>query len=120
MAGPDGGEALGPRAGLLGRVGARSEGLSGAEEGQAAVAVKLEQVVDCALEAPLRTRGVLATQQQPLGVLDGLHLSEYRLDYCLAPSVNGVPLLGFQLARHALLGGRVLRGRSLGSGRLWL
>jgi len=37
-------------------------GLSGVQEGQPAVAVKLEQVVDGALEAPLRTRGLLATQ----------------------------------------------------------
>ena len=34
--------------------------LSGGEEGEAAVAVQLEQVVDCAVEPPLLAGGLLA------------------------------------------------------------
>ena len=48
------------RVGLVGRVGPSWVGLSGAQEGQAAVAVELEQVVDRALEAPLRAGGLFA------------------------------------------------------------
>jgi hypothetical protein len=41
--------------------------------------VELEQVVDGAMKAPLRSGGVLAAQQL-FGVLDGLHLSEDRFE----------------------------------------
>lgn len=44
-----------------GVVGAPGGGLSsGVQEAQAAVAVQLEQVVDCALQAPLRAGGLFA------------------------------------------------------------
>jgi hypothetical protein len=46
--------------GSWGRVGVLWVGLSGAREGQSAVAVELEEVVDGALEAPLGAGGVLA------------------------------------------------------------
>lgn len=51
--------------GLLGRAswgvwGPRGWALSGAQEGQSAVAVELEEVVDGALEAPLGARGGLS------------------------------------------------------------
>lgn len=46
--------------GCWGRVGVLWVGLSGAREGQSAVAVELEEVVDGALEAPLGARGGLS------------------------------------------------------------
>jgi hypothetical protein len=44
----------------LGACGTPWVGLAGAHEGQSAVAVELEEVVDGALEAPLGARGGLA------------------------------------------------------------
>src|SRR5437870_6804182 len=75
---------------------------SGGDEGQAAVAVQLEEVVDGAVKAPLCAGGRLAAQQQPSGVLDGVHLAEDRLDDRLAPGVGGASLLGPGLAGHPL------------------
>src|SRR5436309_9051240 len=93
---------------------------SGGDEGQAAVAVQLEQVVDSAVKAPLCAGGRLAAQQQPSGVLGGVHLAEDRFDDRLAPTVNGASLLGPRLARHPLLRGRVLGDRPAWRGRRWL
>src|SRR4051812_33711591 len=84
---------------------------SGRDEGQSAVSVQLEQVVDRALKAVLGAGGGLAAQPEVAGVLNGLHLAEDRLDDRLAPCVErGAGGLG-ELAGHQLLGSGVLAER---------
>jgi hypothetical protein len=68
----------------------------------------------------VRSGGVLAALWQSAGVLDGVHLAEDRFDDRLAPLVEVAAALGFELACHALLGGRVLGDRAARRGRLGL
>src|SRR6266545_3041757 len=91
-------------------------GSAGGQAGWAGGAVQFEDVVAETVEQPFTAGAVEASETDPPGVLAAFHLADDGFDVDLAAGVDGLALLGPQLAGHAFLGGGVLGDAAPGSG----